>query len=713
MKWFSYNIVFFIALFFATTSDASTVYTYSGNEKKSVIIGNYTEILEDTSGLLTFQQIQHSDKFKASTQLVPSFGITPSAYWVKMEIHNESADSALFLELGYSPLDKVTFFTPNNNSYTENVTGEEQAITKRKHAHQNFIFDITIPVHQSRTYYIRVQSSEQILIPLSLGTYDATINSITLKDVLSGIYFGLILVMLLYNIFIYYTVRDRSYLYYVIYIACVGLTQASLQGYTYRFLWPGNPWLANQSVIFFPAVTGLSAFAFLINFLPVRELHKGFIRTLQLLNVFYVINIILSLTGQHRLSQQLIQPNALLGSIVFMVIAIKLLRRGNRPAKFFLLAWSTFLAGIIIFIMKDIGVVPYNNFTNYILNIGSAVEVVVLSLALADKINIFRKEKEESQAQALLALEENARIISEQNVVLETKVTERTIELRETNNELSKTLVDLKEAQAQLVDSEKMASLGQLTAGIAHEINNPINFVTSNVNPLKRDVSILIDAFQQIENTATSDISVQEKQQQIDALKTDIDFDYLKTEIDYLLKGIHEGSSRTAEIVKGLRIFSRLDEDDLKKADINEGIESTMIIVNNLLGDKIEVVKNYGELPLVECYPGKLNQVFMNIITNAIHAITEKYGNEKGGILKITTEHDAQHVHIKIEDNATGMSDITKKKLFEPFFTTKDVGRGTGLGLSIAYNTIKKHNGQIIVNSTLGIGSEFIIELPL
>jgi two-component system, NtrC family, sensor kinase len=162
------------------------------------------------------------------------------------------------------------------------------------------------------------------------------------------------------------------------------------------------------------------------------------------------------------------------------------------------------------------------------------------------------------------------------------------------------------------------------------------------------------------------------------------------------LMGIGEGASRTAEIVKGLRIFSRLDEDDLKKADINEGLESTLIITNNLLNNIVKVEKNYSSLPLVECYPGKLNQVFLTIISNGI-----------------ATSHDADNVYVNIGDNGIGMDEHTKKRLFEPFFTTKDVGEGTGLGLSIAYNTINKHNGRIEVISEIGKGTEFIIKLPL
>jgi signal transduction histidine kinase len=348
------------------------------------------------------------------------------------------------------------------------------------------------------------------------------------------------------------------------------------------------------------------------------------------------------------------------------------------------------------------------------MQIGTALEVTLLSLALADRINILKKEKEISQAEALEAAQENERIIKEQNVILEQKVQERTTELVATNDELSDTLQDLKETQSQLVASEKMASLGQLTAGIAHEINNPINFVTSNVSPLTRDVNQLLEALENIESIGLSEKSKEEKLQEIEDYKEDLDFDYLKIEIDHLLKGIHEGASRTAEIVKGLKVFSRLDEDDLKKADINECLDSTLVIMNSLLNSsKIKLLKEYGDIPVAECYPGKLNQVFLNIISNAIHAITQVHGESGEGELKITTQSKGKDIYISIKDNGSGMDEVTMSKIFDPFFTTKDVGEGTGLGMSIAYNTIKNHNGEILINSELGKGTEMIIHIPV
>jgi signal transduction histidine kinase len=215
-----------------------------------------------------------------------------------------------------------------------------------------------------------------------------------------------------------------------------------------------------------------------------------------------------------------------------------------------------------------------------------------------------------------------------------------------------------------------------------------------------------------LEKNGGSELSVAERQNAIKKATDEVEYDYLKTEIITLLDGIYEGSSRTAEIVKGLRLFSRLDENDLKYSDINQGLDSTLIIVNTLLSNCIELKKSYSQLPPVECYAGQLNQVWLNILTNAIHAVRSRFGEVSGGVIEVGSRPAGEFVEILISDNGSGMTEETKKKLFEPFFTTKEVGEGTGLGLSIVYNTIKKHNGEIHVDSELGVGTTFKILLP-
>ncbi|MDW7694064.1 tetratricopeptide repeat protein [Flammeovirgaceae bacterium SG7u.111] len=271
---------------------------------------------------------------------------------------------------------------------------------------------------------------------------------------------------------------------------------------------------------------------------------------------------------------------------------------------------------------------------------------------------------------------------------------------------LENTHFQLKTTQSQLVDSEKMASLGQLTAGIAHEINNPINFVSGNVLPLRRDLD---DIKQFIEKAKRLDASnnISEELKGLREFSQEIDLEYVLQEIDSLVNGIEEGAVRTKEIVLGLRNFSRLDENDFKTTDVHIGLDSTLTLLQSKFKGKVEVHKNYGDLQPIECLPGQLNQAFMNILGNASDAIDKK------GKICISTVQHAERVEISIKDNGNGMPEHVRRKIFEPFFTTKDVGKGTGLGLSITYGIIERHNGAVKVSSEEGKGTEFLITLPV
>ncbi|WP_176955843.1 ATP-binding protein [Catalinimonas alkaloidigena] len=289
---------------------------------------------------------------------------------------------------------------------------------------------------------------------------------------------------------------------------------------------------------------------------------------------------------------------------------------------------------------------------------------------------------------------------------LKSAVKEQTQALEAKNQELHDALEHLKNTQLKLVESDKMASLGELTAGIAHEINNPINFVSSNITPLQTDLAEIQELLKQYE-TLHKETNVEARLNQIAQLRKALEPEFLFEEMEALIKGIREGADRTRSIVNGLRTFSRLDESDFKPADLHQGLESTLMLLSNRIKNRIEVHRDYGVLPLVECLPGKLNQVFMNIINNSLQAIEGK------GNLWLHTQQKGNAVEIRIRDDGPGMSEDVKRRIFEPFFTTKDVGQGTGLGLSISFGVMERHQGRIEVESTPGKGTEFIITLPV
>ncbi|MDB5007726.1 MAG: zraS 2 [Mucilaginibacter sp.] len=705
-----YLSLLLLQILFLTKGIAQNVIVFKGD---NIVIGQNVSILEDPTKHLDFNSVQKSSGFIQSHTQVPNLQLSTSVFWLQFTINNESSENQLLLSLDYPTLDVCEFYYPVNGIYNSEKLSDSTSFDKRKYKHQDFLFDVKIPKHGTATFYLKVQSNEQMVLPLVLGTPQKIAETKLTRDLLWGVLMGILLVMILYNTFVFISTKDVSYLYYVLYALFIALTQTSLSGYTYRFIFPNSPVLFNMGIIIFNALGGIAFSLFAQSFLGIKERMPIMSKVFKFIILLYSLTIIVRLLGHALVSYRMTDVSALFVTVSTYIVIIKLSLKGYRPAKFFLLAWTMFFAGIVLFVLRNLGILPYNSYTNYTMPIGVAIEVILLSLALADRINIFKAEKERSQEETLKVLQENEKIVREQNVVLELKVNERTIELSESNQELNSTLENLKQTQTQLVESEKMASLGQLTAGIAHEINNPINFVTSNINPLKRDIEMVLEALVIIENVGVSDVPNAEKLKQIKEYKEGLDFDYLTSEIRHLIKGINEGATRTAEIVKGLRFFSRLDEDDLKKADINEGLESTLIIANNLLNNKIKIKKEFGDLPNVECYPGKLNQAFLNIISNAVYAVQKQFGNNVGGEITIVTSHDKKDVFIGIKDNGTGMDANTQKKVFEPFFTTKDVGEGTGLGMSIAYNIIKKHNGTINVNSLQGEGTEFILQIPI
>ena len=234
--------------------------------------------------------------------------------------------------------------------------------------------------------------------------------------------------------------------------------------------------------------------------------------------------------------------------------------------------------------------------------------------------------------------------------------------------------------------------------------------MTSNIKPLELDIKDLKDVITKYEEI---DLSMDLKPQldEIDSFKKQIDLEFVNNEIVTLLSGISEGAKRTAEIIRSLRNFSRLDESDTKPVDLNEGLESTLVLVRNNIPSNVTVVKDLGNLPQVECQAGKINQIFMNLISNAIQAIKSKEVQNDEETITIRSRYEAQQVKVSIKDSGVGMSEEVKHRIFEPFFTTKDVGEGTGLGLSIVFSIIETHKGNIEVITKPNEGTEFIVTL--
>ena len=328
----------------------------------------------------------------------------------------------------------------------------------------------------------------------------------------------------------------------------------------------------------------------------------------------------------------------------------------------------------------------------------------------------------------ITACKQTKEALHQLNEDLEARVEQRTEELqasqqilRKQAQDLSLTLKELQQTQLQLIQSEKMSGLGQLVAGVAHEINNPVNFIYGNLthaDEYTQDLLRLVQLYQKHYPHPHPEI-----QAEVDAA----DLEFLVHDLPKLLSSMKVGADRIQQIVLSLRTFSRMDEAEMKEVNIHEGIDSTLMILQNRLkakGDRpaIEIVKEYGTLPLIECYAGQLNQVFMNILSNAIDALEESMFDENKNLKKNSSPHITistqmvgnDRLQIAIADNGGGIPEAIKQRLFDPFFTTKPIGKGTGMGLSISYQIVtEKHQGQLACISSPEKGTQFIITIPI
>ena len=381
-----------------------------------------------------------------------------------------------------------------------------------------------------------------------------------------------------------------------------------------------------------------------------------------------------------------------------------------------------------------------------ILAIPSPEQLAMANLALQNEIRE-RKQAQEALSQLTLELEkrvqERTNALELTNELLQQENRDRSLaenslrrsqaKLLEKTEQLEKALQQLKGTQTQLVQTEKMSSLGQMVAGIAHEINNPVNFIYGNLTPAGEYIQELLGLIQVYQVCYPHPApKIQEKIDQME-------LDFIVEDLQKIFASIKIGAERIKDIVKSLRTFSRLDEADKKDVNIHEGIDSTLMILQHRLKEQrnrppIQVIKDYGDLPLVECYAGQLNQVFMNIISNAVDAL-EQLAQHEQSLKKYWQQNPHDHlskivcprltihirtlivegkwVQIQITDNGIGIAPDAMPKLYDPFYTSKPIGYGTGLGLAISYQIIKSHDGDLRCISEVGRGTEFIIKIPL
>lgn len=706
----------------------------------------YIQVLDDKNRLLSIESVENKKFVDLENWEKPDFDI--DVYWAKIKLKSKISSNNMTNDwlLAFNPYNHdITVYIQdfeNKNSFNQLRLGAGVPYSERTYhpvgdmSRSNL--RISLPYNETVTLFIKYtdeRPGRHAYFDLELFSIEefgkqALIHSLFNSFLLGGLFMMMIIVVIL-NWFSW----RIEYYYYILYLGCLLVLEFFYMGVDNMYLstnlgifsfWaepnvfneqPNHRLLVN--IIFY--ITYISYLLFIREFLELQKKLPAWDKVFQIL---MLIGLIAMLGSQIQLVISDYDVTVFMKvtggyiALVYLVLFIFMCALITYPIKRKLLIilglFITIIGGLPLVTISIFQTHPLFSYATTILLAAFYIEKIIFTFALS-----FRQKDVELK---LRKNEEKQKIIlKKQNEELENAVTHRTRELthqqiklkstisqlQNTQTELENSFVNLQQTQSKLVESEKMASLGVLTAGVAHEINNPINFIANGIDNIEYNIKDLIEAIDMYRNL-NKDEDINSQLEEIENFNQEIELDELIDDSKKMFVSIRNGVNRTVGIVKSLKNFSRLDEESFKEADIHEGIESTLEILTNKIKGRIEIKRNYGIFPKILCNPGRLNQVFMNLIGNAAQAIEDK------GTITITTKcvNDGKTLQIEFEDTGSGMDKEIQSRIFEPFFTTKEVGKGTGLGLSISYGIIQEHKGEITVNSEPGKGTKFTIQIP-
>ena len=778
----------------------------AGTSQTPIVLARYFEVLEDASRTLTLQDVQspaHASRFQpvpAAAEL--NFGFKTSAYWMRLHLQNTSTQAVeRLLEIHNARLSSIQLHQPDAAPNQQlSVTGAAQPFDTRSYTNRFFVFSLQVPAQSERVIYLRFQSTNPLAVPAKLWHPEAFHTYERNDYLIQALYFGLALGMICFNVLLFIALRDPIYLKYVLFAGSMVLTLSAINGLGHEFLWPGtSQWSNMSSYVGFSCcmVTLLVFVRHILNTAKVVPLMDKFI----LIQMGFYCLLPIGFAVSY---ETFIRPAPLLyGATSFSIFALALFRavKKQRSAYFFLAAFGMLVIGTFMMILKAYQILASNQITDNGLQIGSALEMILMALALADRFNEMRREKYTAQQ---VALESQHRLVSSlksSERELEERVEQRTLDLKQAFEEAKQSreqaetaqqqatqaLDDLRAAQTQMIQSEKMATLGQIVANVAHEINTPIGAVKSSgrtiSDTLDETLQTMPALFRTLDDAhtelfihmlsqhrgASHSLSSRQERALIKELSRqleDIDIDNARHKAsilvqmgsrtllqDYMPLLMHPDADRILDIAHGITIISNSAENinsavdkvskivfalksfshtdasgEMVEVDLIDSLETVLTIYHSQIRQGTELVREYDYLPPVRCVPDEINQVWTNLIHNAIQAIAMQQTEDKPvqpdaycdtgifkgyqGKLTIGIRQQDQFAVISVTDTGPGIPQEIRGKIFEPFFTTKPVGVGSGLGLDIVRRIVEKHQGRIDLQTELGVGTTFAVYLP-
>ena len=608
--------------------------------------------------------------FSSIDDEVPNFSFNSNPVWIHVPAQLVENKEVLLVNTPY--LDECSlYFVLDGVLIDVKHFGEKFPFKERDFQNPNFTFDLRNKELRDCQLFLRVWNVEPLIIPITTGVVDDLLDFYQRDAMYNTFFTGGILIMLLLNLVMFGFFRKPVYISYAVYLGFTMLTQVGIKGYLFQYLWPSAPGFQLYSLGLFASLAGIGGATYIYYFLNLKTKGRVIRNGAWVFVGLFSFSIVLMFLKDYASGFKLMHLSTSFYIMYGFIVAISGVRKNESVAKIFLVGWLVLLIGSLVFILKDFGLLPQNELTNYAVQIGSCFEMMIFTIAMGYRTLDAFRVKEQAQNDLLQSIQSNETLIREQNIVLEQTVAERTKELQSSNEQLQTIYENLKEAKS------KMSTLGQLTAGIAHDINNPLSYIAMSLEPLAEEIK---------------------------RLESKIDKEEYSGMVQ-LVGGVQNSTSRILEIVQRLRDYTRTEKQKTESINLNEVIENSLGLLDyNLRG--IEVKKDLNAIPLVVANYGRMNQLFLNLFTNNIEAIREK--QETGGVLTIKTESMDQKVQVTITDNGIGMSEETIKHIFDPFYTTKT--GGTGLGM-VEVKEILDEVGAEVEFRSYGDGSQIRIFL--
>ncbi|MBK6638005.1 MAG: hypothetical protein IPG34_10215 [Rhodocyclaceae bacterium] len=685
-----YYAIGLLAILFASAARSNDLLDAAQPWDGPVPLARYFDVLEDPQGTLTLADVRKADiaaRFKPSstTKDALNYGITPSTYWLRLSLKN-GGDQPIerFLEIAYARLLTVDFYKIAPGQTDQVIeSGYGKPFDSRVYKHRFFVFPVTLAPQTEHVIYLRVQSRTSLEIPAKLWKPREFHVSERLDYMAQAAYFGMAGAMILFNFLLLMSLRDRGYLLYILFVVANASGIAASTGIGIEYFWGDFPDWTTLSFAASAHATGVFLAAFMRHMVGTATLLPKWDKLIIALIAINAGGFVLQF---FTYQVKFVLAMMIISALLIIAVAIYLSLKRNRAAYLFLAAFTVLLASVVILSLRISGLLPSNFFTINGVQIGSALEMIVLAFALADRFHVLRAEKERAQQEALSAERRVVETLKASERILETRVEERTAEL-------SATVDRLKQTQSDLVEAEKLASLGSLVAGVAHELNTPIGNALTTATALEGSTR----SFQEL--AATQSL----KRSSLDGfLNTTLEMGQL----------VVRSLFRAAQLISSFKQVAVDQTSERKRCfDLRELVENNIATLRPSFKNASWSL-HVDPIPQILCdsYPGPLGQIVVNIVQNAhIHA----FEGRASGQLRITARTIDDQVELKFIDDGIGMSKESVAHVFDPFYTTKLGKGGSGLGMAISRNMAMHLGGSLSVKSIEGQGTTFTLRIPL